>query len=90
VYKRQALILSGVLMLRHIGRPDVADRVETALRDVIAEGAAITADLGGNAGTSEFADAIIDRLAASPTLPPPGQAAPPSAASNPTAPAAAV
>jgi len=85
-----ALILSGVLMLRHIGRPDVADRVETALRDVIAEGAAITADLGGNAGTSEFADAIIDRLAASPTLPPPGQAAPPSAASNPTAPAAAV
>jgi isocitrate dehydrogenase (NAD+) len=85
-----ALILSGVLMLRHVGRPDVADRVETALRDVIAEGAAITADLGGNAGTSEFADAIIHRLAASSTTPPPGQATPPPAASNPTAPAAAV
>jgi isocitrate dehydrogenase (NAD+) len=59
-----ALILSGVLMLRHLGHPDAADRVETALRDVVAAGHATTADLGGPAGTSEFADAIIDRLAA--------------------------
>ncbi len=58
-----ALMLSGVLMLRHLGHVDVAERVETAVRDVIAEGRTITYDLGGTAGTSEFADAIIDRLA---------------------------
>src|SRR5436190_7131994 len=57
-----ALILSGVLMLRHLGHPDAAERVETALRDVVAEGRRTTADLGGSAGTSEFADAIVDRL----------------------------
>ena len=57
-----ALILSGALMLRHLGYPEAADRVETALRDVIAEGRATTYDIGGPAGTSEFADAIIDRL----------------------------
>jgi isocitrate dehydrogenase (NAD+) len=58
-----ALILSGVLMLRHLGHPDVADRVETALREVVAEGKATTYDLGGSAGTAAFADAIIERLA---------------------------
>jgi isocitrate dehydrogenase (NAD+) len=58
-----ALILSGVMMLRHLGRVDAADRVESALREVIAEGRATTYDLGGPAGTSEFADAIIARLA---------------------------
>jgi isocitrate dehydrogenase (NAD+) len=58
-----ALILSGVLMLRHLGHPDVADRLERALRDVIAAGETITYDLGGTAGTSAFADAIIARLA---------------------------
>ncbi len=59
-----AMILSGALMLRHLGYPDAADRVETATREVIAEGTATTYDLGGPAGTSQFADAIIDRLAA--------------------------
>jgi isocitrate dehydrogenase (NAD+) len=58
-----ALILSGVMMLRHLGRGDAADRVESALREVIAEGRATTYDLGGPAGTSQFADAIIARLA---------------------------
>src|SRR4051794_39373438 len=57
-----ALMLSGVLMLRHIGETDAAVRVEDAIRDVIAEGRDVTYDLGGNAGTSEFADAIIARL----------------------------
>ncbi len=59
-----AMILSGALMLRHLGYPDAAERVETATREVIAEGTATTYDLGGPAGTSQFADAIIDRLAA--------------------------
>jgi isocitrate dehydrogenase (NAD+) len=57
-----ALILSGALMLRHLGEPGAATRVENALRDVIAEGRATTYDLGGSAGTSQFADAIVARL----------------------------
>jgi isocitrate dehydrogenase (NAD+) len=59
-----ALILSGALMLRHLGHPDAASRLEEALRAVVAEGRSVTYDLGGNAGTSQFADAIIERLAA--------------------------
>ena len=57
-----ALMLSGVLMLRHIGEQAAAERVEDAIRAVIAEGRAVTYDLGGSAGTSDFADAIVARL----------------------------
>ena len=57
-----ALMLSGVLMLRHLGEGAAAERVETALREVIAEGRHVTYDLGGDAGTRAFADAIIERL----------------------------
>ena len=69
-----ALILSGVLMLRHLGHLVAAERVEMALREVIAEGTHLTYDLGGTAGTSDFADAVIGRLArsaaATPTMTP--------------------
>ncbi len=58
-----ALILSGVLMLRHLGEPAAAQRVEDALIAVIGEGRAVTYDLGGSAGTSDMADAIVERLA---------------------------
>jgi isocitrate dehydrogenase (NAD+) len=58
-----AMILSGALMLRHLGHSQVADGVEHAVRDVIAAGETVTYDLGGSAGTSAFADAIIARLA---------------------------
>ena len=57
-----ALMLSGVLLLRHIGEQAAASRVEDAVRAVIAEGRTVTYDLGGSAGTSEFADAIVARL----------------------------
>jgi isocitrate dehydrogenase (NAD+) len=57
-----ALMLSGVLLLRHIGEQAAAERVENAVRAVIAEGRTVTYDLGGSAGTSEFADAIVARL----------------------------
>jgi isocitrate dehydrogenase (NAD+) len=60
-----ALILSGVLMLRHLGEQAAAERVESALRAVIGEGTHTTYDLGGSTGTAGFADAIIDRLGAS-------------------------
>ena len=57
-----ALMLSGVLMLRHIGEQAAAERAEDAIRAVIAEGRTVTYDLGGSAGTSDFADAIVARL----------------------------
>src|SRR5439155_5400469 len=57
-----ALILSGALMLRHLGYAEVGERVEHAVRAVIAEGRTTTSDLGGSAGTSQFADAVIKRL----------------------------
>jgi isocitrate dehydrogenase (NAD+) len=55
-------MLSGVLLLRHIGRQTEAQRVEDAIRFVLAEGKTVTYDLGGSAGTSDFADAIVARL----------------------------
>jgi isocitrate dehydrogenase (NAD+) len=58
-----ALMLSGVLLLRHIGQQAAAGRVEDAIRSVLAEGRTVTYDLGGTAGTSDFADAIVNRLA---------------------------
>jgi len=63
-----AMILSGALMLRHMGYPDEATRVETAVRAVIAEGTQTTHDLGGTTGTAGFADAVIARLGATPAI----------------------
>ena len=54
-----ATILSAVLMLRHLGEGEAADRVMAAVRQVIGKGKHVTYDLGGSAGTSEMADAII-------------------------------
>lgn len=54
-----ALILSAVLMLRFLGEKEAADRVEEAVRDVMAAGEVRTGDLGGKAKTQEFADAVI-------------------------------
>ncbi|HEV7810850.1 MAG TPA: isocitrate/isopropylmalate family dehydrogenase, partial [Candidatus Limnocylindrales bacterium] len=62
-----ALMLSGVLMLRHLGEQAAAERVEGAVRTVIGEGRRTTSDLGGDAGTSEFADAVIEELGRSGT-----------------------
>ena len=58
-----ALLLSALLMLRHIGEGAMADRIMTALGAVLSEGNVRTRDLGGTAGTREFADAICARLA---------------------------
>jgi len=57
-----ATILSAVLMLRHLGENEAADKVTAAVRKVIGEGRQVTYDLGGSAGTSEMADAIIEAL----------------------------
>lgn len=57
-----ALVLSGVLMLRFLGEKDAADRVENAVRNVLAEGKVRTGDLGGKSSTSEYTQAVMDRL----------------------------
>jgi isocitrate dehydrogenase (NAD+) len=57
-----ALILSGGLMLRHLGEMAAADRVESAVRAVLAEGRVTTPDLGGSSGTREFAAAVAARV----------------------------
>jgi isocitrate dehydrogenase (NAD+) len=58
-----ALLLSATLMLRHIGEGVIADRVTSALRDVLADGTMRTSDLGGTASTLKFTDAICRRPA---------------------------
>jgi isocitrate dehydrogenase (NAD+) len=57
-----ALLLSALLMLRHIGEGVLADRIMRALGDVLSDGQVRTRDLGGTAGTAEFAGAICARL----------------------------
>ena len=63
-----ALILSGMLMLRHIGEEDAAVRLEKAVADVIAEGKDVTYDMKPDrndptaVGTAEMADAIIKKM----------------------------
>ncbi len=57
-----AILMSAILMLKHIGERDAAENVEKAMLEVFAEGTTITKDLGGTAKTADFANAIIDKL----------------------------
>jgi isocitrate dehydrogenase (NAD+) len=57
-----ALMLSAVLMLRHLQQEDVADRVERAIHRVYSDKAHLTRDVGGSASTIEFTEAIIGGL----------------------------
>ena len=57
-----AVLMSGILMFRHLNEMEAADRVEKALMEVFAEGEVRTKDLGGTAKTADFANAIIDKL----------------------------
>jgi len=57
-----AVMQSAVLMLRHIGEVEAGDRMHSALGQVYSEGKRTTRDVGGKAGTSEFADAVIAAL----------------------------
>jgi isocitrate dehydrogenase (NAD+) len=62
-----AMMLSGVMMLRHLGETESAARLEAAIAGVIAEGKHVTYDLKPEApekaaGTSQVADAVIARL----------------------------
>ncbi|MFL5902842.1 MAG: isocitrate/isopropylmalate family dehydrogenase, partial [Solirubrobacteraceae bacterium] len=63
-----ALMLSGVLMLQHLGERGAADRMENAIAEVIRKGENVTYDLKPTrddpsaVGTSEFADAVIEEM----------------------------
>ena len=57
-----ALILSGVMMLKHIGEIEAASRVEKAVAEVLRKGSKVTRDLGGRATTQEMASAIIEEM----------------------------
>ncbi len=58
-----ALMFSAVLMLRYLNESKSADRLESAVRGVLAEGTLRTGDLGGKATTRQFTDAVLIRLA---------------------------
>jgi isocitrate dehydrogenase (NAD+) len=55
------LILSACLMLDHLGRKDVADRIRRAIETVVRSGEARTIDMGGKATTKEFTEAVVRR-----------------------------
>ena len=57
-----ACILTSVMMLRHIGEPAAASRIENAIETTLREGKFIPQDLGGKASTSEFAKEVIKNL----------------------------
>ena len=60
-----AIIRSGLLMLRHLGEHEAALKIRNALEKVYRHRDKLTRDVGGKAGTSEFADAIIEEMESS-------------------------
>lgn len=59
-----ALLFSALMMLRHIGENEIANKIGNAVLTVAAEGKHVTRDLGGNAGMAEYRDAVIRQLQA--------------------------
>ena len=57
-----ALLMSSILMLDHLGERTAAERIHNALEKVYREAKHTTRDVGGRAGTEEFADAVIAAL----------------------------
>ena len=63
-----ALIMSGVMMLNHLGETAAAERIKAAYNAVLAAGhpEEVTRDIGGRAGTRAFVQALLRRMAAAP------------------------
>jgi isocitrate dehydrogenase (NAD+) len=57
-----ALLMSSLLMLDHLGERSAAGRIDAAMKKVYREAKHTTRDVGGHAGTSEFAEAVIAAL----------------------------
>src|SRR5580658_9645528 len=64
-----ALLRSGLLMLRHLGEFDASMQIRNALEKVYRHPEKLTKDIGGKAGTSEFADAVIEEMDKAKTAP---------------------
>jgi isocitrate dehydrogenase (NAD+) len=58
-----ALLLASEIMLQHVGRKDLADRLTAAINDTVLTGGVRTRDLGGTADTRTLTEAIKQRLA---------------------------
>lgn len=54
-----ALVMSAVMMLRHLGEQEIASRIQNAVMRVCQDGKCLTIDLGGKAGTQEYAREVI-------------------------------
>ncbi len=57
-----ALLRSGTMMLHYLGLNEYADKIDAALEKTLADKATCTKDLGGQAGTTEFAENVIKNL----------------------------
>jgi len=64
-----ALIRSAIMMLYHMNKDAAAERVRAALRHVIVTRGIRTRDLGGEAGTTQFTDAVVDAVQAGAAAP---------------------
>ena len=58
-----ALLMSGIMMLKHLGERPAAASIEAAIEKVYRDGKKVTRDVGGSAGTKEFTDAVIEAMA---------------------------
>jgi len=57
-----AMVQAAVMMLRHVSEKAAANRISSALERVLMRGEVLTRDLGGNASTTKFAEAIIREI----------------------------
>lgn len=57
-----SVILASIQMLEHLNMGDTAERIRNAVAEVIKSGDRTTRDLGGNHGTTDFTQSVIDRL----------------------------
>ncbi len=57
-----ALLLAAAMMLEHVGENDKATRLRGAIQATIDDGTCLTGDLGGSAGTDEYARSVIGRF----------------------------
>ncbi|HRJ27792.1 MAG TPA: isocitrate/isopropylmalate dehydrogenase family protein [Fimbriimonadaceae bacterium] len=63
-----ALLMSAVMMLRHLGRHEQADRITNSVLRVCSDGKCLTVDLGGKAGTKDYAVEVIHQSKALPAV----------------------
>jgi len=71
-----ALLRSALLMVRHLGEHEASTKIRNALERVYRHHEKLTRDIGGKAGTSEFADAVIEEMEAAAVAPAAAESSP--------------